>query len=231
MNQISELLYQTFLFLTHGDLNNVSLCSKFFYAIVKDIHQREKGVGLLNKWRYWHFFVKSFVYKNSSDVKDCEPLLYDHKLSYLSYFSDAEGLYFEINREFIQIRTFGNYVLTLPLWGKIKKMKRIHHLPSLTFLILHGKSDTYVFNYRTLTIRQYKHKGFLYNLCTECKSLLTQHQENWTELEMWNLMHKSLRFRPNYDMIRYRNITSGSNSNHRIVKNNTIAVKVDFCVH
>lgn len=229
MNQISELLYNTFLFLTHKDLNNVSSCSKFFNAIVNDIHQGEKGIGLLNKWRYWHFFVKSFVYQNSSVVKADKPLLSNHVLPFLSYFSDVEGLYFKVYPKFIQIETFGHHVLTLPLSLKIKKMKRIHHLPSLTFLVIHGKSNTYVFNYRTLSVRQYKRSCYSYNLCTECKSFLKTNVENCSELEMWSLMHKSLRFQPNCDMSRYRIITSGSNSKHQIVKNNRVTMKVDLC--
>lgn len=108
MIDIPELLFQVFIFLTHNDLNNVSLCSRLFYSIVSEIHRNEKGIGLLNKWRYSHFFMKSFEYQNSKTIKCTEPLSYDHKLPFLSYFSDIEGLYFKVFPNFIEITTFGN---------------------------------------------------------------------------------------------------------------------------
>lgn len=230
MNQIPELLCQIFVFLTHNDLNNVDLSSKLFHSVVAHIHQREKGIGLLNQWRYWHFFMKSLCFKNTRPVNGKHrPLYSDHKLSYLSYFSDQEGLHFKVYQKFIRIKTFGNYVIVVPLDFEIQRMKKLHYLPTLHLLVIHGKSNTYVFNYRTLSIHQQKRSCYSSHLCIECRSLLEKNEETCTELEMWSLMHQSLWFQPMYDMTRFRIITPGSTLKHQIVKNNQVHFRVDLC--
>lgn len=107
-------------------------------------------------------------------------------------------------------------------------MKRIHHLPSLTFLVIHGKSSTYVFNYRTLSLTQRKRTSYDYSLCQECKQILQENNETCSELEVWSLMQQCLRFQLNYDMTRIRVITPGSNLKHQFIEKNKVFLKYDL---